>query len=54
MALSRCETCHKDLAVGLERFCGNECRDRFIEGLKKGTPRHPGRRAAWRLRRRGG
>lgn len=54
MALSRCETCHKDLTEGMERFCGNECRDRFIEGLRKGTPRHPGRRAAWRLRRRGG
>ena len=38
MTLSKCETCHKDLTVGLERFCGNECRDRFIEGLRKGTP----------------
>jgi hypothetical protein len=54
MDTSKCETCRKDLAAGVERFCGPECRLRFTEGLRKGTPSHPGRRAAWRLRRRGG
>jgi len=50
----KCETCGKSLAEGVQRFCGEECRRRFVEGLRKGTLSHPGRRVARRLRRRGG
>ncbi|HSL51087.1 MAG TPA: hypothetical protein VK878_18585 [Candidatus Deferrimicrobiaceae bacterium] len=54
MAMTKCEACRKDLIAGVERFCGDDCRLRFVEGLRKGTASHPGRRVARRLRRRGG
>jgi predicted nucleic acid-binding Zn ribbon protein len=50
----QCETCGKSLTEGVQRFCGDECRRRFVEGLRKGTLRCPGRTVARRLRRRGG
>ena len=49
----KCETCGKDLAAGAQRFCGEECRDVFIKGLKHGTRSAPGRTAARRRRKRG-
>jgi hypothetical protein len=54
MSMRKCGSCQKDLTTDGERFCDNDCRLRFIDGLRKGTPSHPGRRVARRLRRRGG
>jgi hypothetical protein len=53
MTMIKCEACGKDLLADVERFCGGECRLRFVEGLRKGTASHPGRRVARRRRRRG-
>ena len=36
----KCETCLKDLGTEVQRFCGEDCRGRFVEGLRKGTVRH--------------
>lgn len=52
--MDRCEVCGKSLIEGVHRFCGDECRRLFMEGLRKGTVSHPGRTVARRLRRRGG
>lgn len=52
--MHKCEQCSKGLTEGLHRFCGDTCRRRFVEGLRKGTLSHPGRTVARRLRRRGG
>ena len=52
--MHKCETCGKSLTEGVQRFCGDECRRPFVEGLRKGTASHPGRTVAQRLRRRGG
>ena len=54
LVMYKCETCGKSLTEGVQRFCGDECRRPFIEGLRKGTASHPGRTVAQRLRRRGG
>lgn len=48
-----CEACGKGLIEGVQRFCGEECRLLFVEGLRKGTRSHPGRTVARRRRRRG-
>jgi hypothetical protein len=50
---SRCEICQGELKEGAQRFCGEECRRVFIEKLRRGTPRQPGRTTAHRRRRRG-
>ena len=50
---TRCEGCGSELKEGVGRFCGEECRRLFTEKLRRGTPSHPGRRAARRRRRRG-
>lgn len=52
--IDKCEACGKNLTEGSHRFCGEECRVRFVEGLRKGTRSHTGRTVARRLRRRGG
>lgn len=52
--MHKCEACQKDLTEGMHRFCGEACRLHFMQGLRKGTASHPGRRVARRLRRRGG
>ena len=49
----KCETCLKDLGTDVQRFCGDDCRGRFVEGLRKGTVAHTGRTVARRRRRRG-
>jgi len=49
----KCETCRKDLGADVQRFCGDECRMQFVEGLRKGTTSHTGRTVARRRRRRG-
>jgi hypothetical protein len=54
MVTHKCEACHKDLIADVLRFCGDDCRLKFVEGLRKGTASHPGRKGARRLRRRGG
>ena len=52
--MEKCQVCSKSLTEGVHRFCGDECRRLFMEGLRKGTISHPGRTVARRLRRRGG
>jgi len=52
--VDKCEVCRKPLIEGAHRFCGEECRRQFMEGLRKGTISHPGRTTARRMRRRGG
>ena len=52
--LDKCEGCGKSLMEGVHRFCGEECRRLFVEGLRKGTRSRPGHTVARRLRRRGG
>jgi hypothetical protein len=54
LVMYKCETCGKSLTEGVQRFCGDECRRRFIVRLSKGTLSRPGRTVARRLRRRGG
>ena len=49
----KCETCGKDLAAGVQRFCSEECRGVFIKSLKHGTRSTPGRTVARRRRKRG-
>lgn len=51
--LDTCEACGKTLAEGVHRFCGEACRVRFVEGLRKGTRSQTGRTVARRRRRRG-
>ena len=53
MLTHKCETCQKDLIADVQRFCGDDCRVRFVEGLRKGTAGHTGRTVARRRRRRG-
>ncbi len=54
VAVHKCDACGKGLKEGVRGFCGEECRLKFVESLKEGTPSHPGRTVARRLRRRGG
>jgi hypothetical protein len=54
LMLDNCEGCGKGLMEGVHRFCGEECRRLFVEGLRKGTRSRPGHTVARRLRRRDG
>jgi predicted nucleic acid-binding Zn ribbon protein len=53
VAMTKCEACGKELVAGMQRFCGEECRDVFMERLKHGTRSATGRTAAKRRRKRG-
>lgn len=50
---ARCEVCGGDLKEDARRFCGDDCRQLFMDKLRRGTPAHPGRTVARRRRRRG-
>ncbi len=51
--MAKCEACSKELAADAQRFCGEECRGVFMNRLKQGTRRSPGRTTAKRRRKRG-
>jgi hypothetical protein len=52
--MDKCEACGQSLIEGVHRFCGDACRQLFMQRLRKGTTSHTGRTVARRRRRRGG
>ena len=48
-----CEACGTALKDNVKRFCSEACRGIFMERLRHGTRRQPGRTTAKRRRRRG-
>jgi len=52
-AMTKCEACGTELKDDAKRFCSEACRGIFMEGLRHGTRRSPGRTTAKRRRRRG-
>ena len=53
VAMRRCEVCGREFADDGQRFCNDECRGVFMQRLRQGTRRSPGRTVARRRRRRG-
>ena len=51
--MTKCEACGTELKDDAKRFCSEACRGIFMERLRHGTRRSPGRTAAKRRRRRG-
>lgn len=51
--MTKCEACGTEIKDDAKRFCSEACRGIFMEALRHGTRRSPGRTAAKRRRRRG-
>jgi predicted nucleic acid-binding Zn ribbon protein len=51
--MAKCENCGNELKNENQRFCSEPCRGIFMERVRHGSRRQPGRTAAKRRRRRG-
>ena len=51
--MAKCERCGSDIKAEAQRFCSEACRGIFMEKVRHGTRRSPGRTTAKRRRRRG-